>query len=47
MVVTSHPKSGTLDQFHKHRYREKIRNGIMLALAVVLVILNIWVYFSK
>lgn len=40
-------KSGELDQYHKHRHRERVRNGIMLALAVVLVVLNLWVYFSK
>lgn len=40
-------KTGELDQYHKHRHREKVRNGIMIALAVLLVILNLWVYFSK
>ncbi|MCF8256488.1 MAG: hypothetical protein K9J06_02985 [Flavobacteriales bacterium] len=36
-----------LDSYHKHRHRERVRNGIMIALAVLLVIVNLWVYFSK
>jgi hypothetical protein len=39
--------STTLESYHKHRQREKMRNGIMLALAILLVLLNLWVYLSK
>jgi|GEM_PF-3858465 len=34
-----------MDQDLKHRHRAKMRNTVMIVLAVILIVLNILIYF--